>query len=594
MTADASGAPVVEGYDQLRQIGRGGFATVYRARQTGFDRVVALKVLDLTALDETARSRFERECRAIGALSWHPNIVVVHDSGVTDDGRLFLAMEHLEAGSLADRVRADGPLPWPDVVRAGIEVSGALETAHQAGTLHRDLKPDNLLVGVFGEAKLGDFGIAAVEGGPATATGNSALTVLYAAPEVLRGGRGTVASDVYSLASTLHTLLAGRAAFARATDESVAATVLRAVSEPAPDLRPLGVPDDLAAVIDAAMAKDPADRPGSAAELGRALQRVQQAHGLAPTALRLDPRRAQEAAADRGDDAPTVLVGDQPSAAPIVIDSAMLADEPADPDNTLAPAGSIPPEAAPSGTAPAASVGAATATGPDPAASVGAASATGPDPVVPVGDPATGDPASGDPGAGDGAERGHGGDGGSPGTPARRALVAAAVVALLLAAGAGLWLVLGRSDGGDDEAAVTTSTVAVTSTTAVATSSTAAQSTTPTTATPATTTPTTSTAVTEAASPFIATTPEEAAEGLLAAWTVGDSEGASLYAEQSVIADLFVRPTGGAGSTFQGCVDNGDFAYNCSLSYEGGATNFVVSAPPGGRFRVTSATSIAD
>lgn len=590
MTADAAGGPVVEGYDQLRQIGRGGFATVYRARQTGFDRVVALKVLDRTALDETARSRFERECRAIGALSWHPNIVVVHDSGVTDDGRLFLAMEHLEAGSLADRVRADGPLPWPDVVRAGVEVSGALETAHQAGTLHRDLKPDNLLVGVFGEAKLGDFGIAAVEGGPATATGNSALTVLYAAPEVLRGGRGTVASDVYSLASTLHTLLAGRAAFARATDESVAATVLRAVSEPAPDLRPLGVPDDLAAVIDAAMAKDPADRPGSAAEFGRALQRVQQAHGLAPTALRLDPRRAQEAAADRGDDAPTVLVADLPSAAPLVIDAAMLEEDEAatGPDDTAALTGPVPPHAPPTGNAPAAAVGAAAETGPDPSDPVGLAAATGPDLMVPAVDPAAVDPAAVDHAAGDG------GDGEPAGTPARRALIAAGVVALVLVVGAGLWLVLGRSDGGDEAAAPTGSTVAVTSTTAVATTSTVPQSTTPTTATPAATTPTTSTPVTEAASPFIATTPEEAAEGLLAAWTVGDSEGASLYAEQSVIAELFVRPTGGAGSTFQGCADNGDFAYNCSLSYEGGATNFVVSAPPGGRFRVTSATSIAD
>ena len=140
MSDDPRGGVLVEGYEDLHQIGRGGFATVYRARQRAFDRVVALKVLDLPDPDQTARDRFDRECRAIGALSWHPNIVVVHDSGVTADGRLYLAMEYLEAGSLADRVRAAGALPWADVVRAGIEVSGALDTAHAAGTLHRDLK----------------------------------------------------------------------------------------------------------------------------------------------------------------------------------------------------------------------------------------------------------------------------------------------------------------------------------------------------------------------------------------------------------------------------------------------------------------------
>ncbi|MBL8775994.1 MAG: protein kinase [Acidimicrobiales bacterium] len=509
MSDDPRSGVLVEGYEDLRQIGRGGFATVYRARQRAFDRVVALKVLDLPDPGPDARERFERECRAIGALSWHPNIVVVHDSGVTADGRLYLAMEFLEAGSLADRVRASGLMPWEEVARAGIEVSGALDTAHEAGTLHRDLKPDNVLVGVFGEAKLGDFGIAAVEGGPATATGESALTVLYAAPEVLRGARATVASDVYSLASTLHTLLAGRAAFARATDESVAATVLRAVSEPAPDLRALGVPDDLAAVIETAMAKDPAARPPSAAALGRALQEVQRAHGVDVTDLPLDPRRAAASAPPpgRGDSAPTVLVG-----------------------------------------------------------------------------------AGGAAGAAAGVAAG----GGAPDDEPRRSrtgLVVGVAVALVLLAGLGAWLAFGRSDG-DETAGPTTTEAPTTTTDTTAPTTTTAAPTTTTTAAPTTTT--TTVAPTPEASPFIATTPEEAAEGLLAAWTVGDSEGASLYAEQSVIADLFVQPTGGSGSTFEGCTGNGDGTFSCALRFEGGATIFTVRAPPAGRYRVSAASSIAD
>ncbi|MCB1004996.1 MAG: serine/threonine protein kinase [Acidimicrobiales bacterium] len=459
MTGDgeAVGAPLVEGYRDLAVIGRGGFATVYRARQERFDRVVALKVLDRFDPSAEDRERFERECRAVGSLSRHPNIVVVHDSGVTADGRLYLAMEHLEGGSLAARVHHDGPLPWPDVARVGVEVAGALDTAHAAGILHRDLKPDNVLLGAFGEAKLGDFGIAAVEGGPATATGQGALTVLYAAPEVLRCERATARSEVFSLASTLYTLLAGRAAFARGTDESVAVVVLRAVSEPAPDLRPTGVPDDLAAVLEAAMAPDPARRTESAAELGRGLQEVQRAHGLAVTELRLDRRPEAPGPPGRGDGSPTVRRG--PPAVP--------------------PASPGPPDPSPADPPPAGAT-------PEPR----------------------------------GRHRG------------RRIALAAVVVAL---AGAGLagWL-LTRDDG--DGAAVPADEVVLEEAGEAGVDPFAADPTSTSTSTTAATTTTETPAVPAA------TTPEAAAEGLLAAWVDEDFDRALVFAEPDVIGQLRDQP----------------------------------------------------
>ena len=180
--------PEVTGYRDLVEIGRGGFARVYRARQDRFNRAVALKVLDLADPDERTRDRFERECQAMGELSWHPHVVAVYDSGVTESDHLWLAMEYLERGSLADAALANGSvLDWGATVTAGIEVCGALGAAHAAGTLHRDLKPENVLVGPFGEARLSDFGIAAVDGGRRTTTGVASFTVAHVAPEVLRG-----------------------------------------------------------------------------------------------------------------------------------------------------------------------------------------------------------------------------------------------------------------------------------------------------------------------------------------------------------------------------------------------------------------------
>ena len=140
----------VQGYDEITEVARGGFGIVYKARHVQFDRVVALKVLGQLQGDENATRRWERECRAMGALSWHPNIVVVYDLGTTGDGDPFLAMEYLDRGSLADRIVHLGPLPWEEAVNMIIQVAGALQAAHDAGVLHRDLKPENVLIGLYG------------------------------------------------------------------------------------------------------------------------------------------------------------------------------------------------------------------------------------------------------------------------------------------------------------------------------------------------------------------------------------------------------------------------------------------------------------
>lgn len=282
----------IPGYGEFDEIARGGFGVVYRAQDVELGRVVAVKVLSRVELDEQALERFDRERRAMGALSWHPHIVVVHDSGRTAEGEPYLAMEYLEGGSLADDLSARGALAWDEAVARVIEVAGALQVAHDAGLLHRDLKPANIMRGPYGEAKLTDFGIVGTEEAGNTATGMVSFTLGHAAPEVLQGERATARSDVYSLASTLYELVAGRAPFLRPGEDSIVPAVIRTINEPLPDLGRPGVPPALTSVLVGAMAKAPADRPADVATFGRLLQRVQRDAGVPVTDLRLDPKAA--------------------------------------------------------------------------------------------------------------------------------------------------------------------------------------------------------------------------------------------------------------------------------------------------------------
>ncbi|SEH65188.1 Serine/threonine protein kinase [Mycolicibacterium rutilum] len=274
------------GFVDAVEVGRGGGGVVYRCHQTSLGRSVAIKVL-ASDLDDDDRERFLREGVAMGGLSGHPNIVNILQVGMTETNRPFIVMPYHAAGSLAERVRREGRIAWPEALRIGVKLCGALETAHRTGTLHRDIKPANVLVNDYGEPQLSDFGTARIAGGYKTVTGFFTGTLSYTAPEVLAGSPPTVAADMYSLGATIYALIAGSPPHERKADEDLIAHYLRITDTPVPDLRPAGIPADVCAAIEKAMAKEPADRYPSAAEFGRVLQLAQRHNGLAADAMAL-------------------------------------------------------------------------------------------------------------------------------------------------------------------------------------------------------------------------------------------------------------------------------------------------------------------
>ncbi|MBB5866752.1 serine/threonine protein kinase [Allocatelliglobosispora scoriae] len=274
----------IDGYDGFRLLGRGGFSAVYEARQIGFDRQVAVKVLDVGIMDDAVRRRVARESAATGRLTGHPNIVTVLEAGFLGDGRPFLTMVLCRGGSMADRIGRDGPLPLGEVLRVGVKIAGALQSAHQADIVHRDIKPENILITALGEPTLADFGIATISDHHSLTRNTQAYTPNHAAPEVLLGRAASTASDVYNLGSTLYHLLAGHPPFAMTGPAGLAVFVDRVLNQQAPPPRE-GLPASLLAVLHRAMAKDPADRYASAEQLGQALREVQRELGLPVDAL---------------------------------------------------------------------------------------------------------------------------------------------------------------------------------------------------------------------------------------------------------------------------------------------------------------------
>ncbi|BBY19689.1 serine/threonine-protein kinase [Mycolicibacterium litorale] len=286
MAGGIAGELAAAGFTDAAEVGRGGGGVVYRCYQQSLGRSVAIKVL-ASDLDDDDRERFLREGYAMGGLSGHPNIVNILQVGVTDSNRPFIVMPYHARGSLAQRLRREGRIAWPEALRIGVKLCGALETAHRTGTLHRDIKPANVLVNDYGEPLLSDFGTARIVGGYKTVTGFFTGTLSYTAPEVLSGTPPTVAADVYSLGATIYALIAGNPPHERKADEDLIAHYLRITSTPVPDLRPEGIPVDVCAAIEKAMSREPADRHTSAEEFGRELQLAQRHNGLAADPMAL-------------------------------------------------------------------------------------------------------------------------------------------------------------------------------------------------------------------------------------------------------------------------------------------------------------------
>ena len=252
-------------YELEKLVGSGGMSNVFRAHDRLLERTVALKILhEQFTRDDDYVERFRREARAVAGLA-HPNIVTVIDRG-EQDGRQFIVFEYVDGQNLKDLMR-NGPLEVRDAIGLTLQVARALSFAHDRGLVHRDVKPQNVLLNEDGQAKVTDFGIARsldVQG--VTQTGTVLGTSDYIAPEQARGQKVDPKTDIYSLGAVLYELLVGEVPF---SGDNFVAVAMRHVNEPVPSVLAARAdcPPRLDFAIQRAMAKDPDDRFASMHEL---------------------------------------------------------------------------------------------------------------------------------------------------------------------------------------------------------------------------------------------------------------------------------------------------------------------------------------
>ena len=258
-------------FELVELIGKGGMSSVYKAQDRLLDRMVAIKILHPHFTeDEEYVERFRREARAVAQLS-HPNIVTVIDRG-EDAGRQYIVFEYVEGENLKELLERTGPMPVRDALVMALQMARALEFAHGRGLIHRDVKPQNVLLNPDGQAKMTDFGIArSIDVQGVTITGTILGTSEYIAPEQARGEQVDAQTDVYSMGVVLYELLTGGVPF---EGDNFVTVALRHVNEPVPsvlDRRP-EVPARVAMAVERSMAKYPAERFQSMDELSEELE----------------------------------------------------------------------------------------------------------------------------------------------------------------------------------------------------------------------------------------------------------------------------------------------------------------------------------
>jgi hypothetical protein len=277
-----SAPPVIAGFSPVHVLGSGGFADVFLYEQDMPRRQVAVKVLLDEVVDDRVRQMFQAEANLMARLSTHPSILTVFQASVAADGRPYLVME-LCSASLSERYRRE-PVPVSQVLSTGIRIGSALETAHREGVLHRDVKPSNILLTAYGNPVLSDFGIAATlgEADPDEPIG---MSIPWSAPEVLIDeSRGTIQSEVYSLAATVFSLLAGRSPFEVVGGKNGAADLMSRIDKGGP--KPTGrgdVPPSFERLLATAMSRKPQLRPATVMELVRGFQQIEAELGLPQT-----------------------------------------------------------------------------------------------------------------------------------------------------------------------------------------------------------------------------------------------------------------------------------------------------------------------
>ncbi len=278
-----SNPPVIGGFSPVHVLGSGGFADVFLYEQDMPRRQVAVKVLLDEVVDDRVRQMFQAEANLMARLSTHPSILTVFQASVAADGRPYLVME-LCSSSLSERYRRE-PIPVSEVLSIGIRIGSALETAHREGVLHRDIKPSNILLTAYGNPVLSDFGIAATIGGtdPDEPVG---MSIPWSAPEVLIDeSRGTIQSEVYSLAATVYSLLAGRSPFEVRGGKNGASDLMARIDKGG--VKPTGrtdVPPSLERLLATALSRKVPSRPTTVLELVRGFQQVEAELGIPQTA----------------------------------------------------------------------------------------------------------------------------------------------------------------------------------------------------------------------------------------------------------------------------------------------------------------------